>query len=125
MGRIAATALGCLLALSASARNPRGGVAAVSAQPTIVAFTYVPPTTNTNSTSITTGEVTGYQVGIRSGGTAGTYPTIVSVQLYATSQMLTAAILPRLAVGSYFAAVRAIGATNSAWSAESSFNITQ
>lgn len=107
----------CALALLASAgeaRNPRG--AAVVANATIITFAFVPPT-------VTTG-VTGYQIGIRSGGSAGTYPTIVSLQLSTTSSMLSTAIVPALGVGTYFTAARTVGATNSAWTSESSFTIS-
>lgn len=108
----------CVLALLASAseaRIPRGAAVTVG-NATIISFAFVPP-------AVTTG-VTGYQIGIRSGGSAGTYPTIVSLQLSATSSMLSTAIIPALGVGTYSAAVRTVGATNSAWTSESSFTIS-
>jgi hypothetical protein len=86
-------------------------------------FTWVEPTVNTDGTTITAGEITGYQVGVRSGGAAGTYPDTVSVSGATTLTATLAAVTPPLVAGSYFAAVRAVGPTDSAWSAEISFAI--
>jgi hypothetical protein len=114
------------LALSfgpAESRNPRGLAITASVGSTIISFSWVPPTQNTDTSAITTGEVTGYQVGIRSGGSAGTYPIIAALEQSTTGSMLSTAIVPGLSTGTYFAAVRTTGPTPSAWSSESTFTV--
>ena len=84
-------------------------------------FTWADPTANTDGSPIASGEITGYQVGVRSsGGAAGTYPTLVSAAATDSS-----AVVPALAAGSYAAAVQTLSASNgnSAWSGEVTFSI--
>jgi hypothetical protein len=83
-------------------------------------FNWADPTTNTDGTTITAGEISGYTIGIRpSTGTVGSYPTLVNVS-GATAKN---AALPVLASGTYDAAIQSVGPINSAWSAEITFTI--
>jgi hypothetical protein len=85
-------------------------------------FKWTDPTTNVDGTAVTTGEITGYTIGIRpSTGTVGTYPTLVNV----SGASATSAALPTLAAGTYDAAIMSVGPINSAWSAEVSFTIAE
>lgn len=86
-------------------------------------FNWVDPTLNTDGGAVTAGEITGYQIGIRSGGSAGTYPITVGVASPTATSELFSAINPPLVSGSYFAAIRSVGPTDSAWSSEVSFTI--
>jgi hypothetical protein len=86
-------------------------------------FAWAEPTVNTDGTTITAGEITGYEVGVRSGGTAGTYPNTVNVTGATTLTVPIASVTPALVSGSYSAAVRAIGPTDSAWSTEITFSL--
>lgn len=82
---------------------------------------WVAPTTNTDGAVIVAGEITGYTLGIRpSNGTAGTYPTVLTV----TGATTLSTTLPTLASGAYLAAIKAIGPNPSAWSTEVSFTIS-
>jgi hypothetical protein len=87
-------------------------------------FSWVEPTVNTDGTPVAAGEITGYQVGVRpASGTPGTYPDTASVSGATTLTATIASVNPALLSGSYAAAVRAIGPTDSAWSAEITFAI--
>lgn len=94
-------------------------------------FTWVVPTTNTDGTAITDGEITGYTIGIRSlssaGSSAGTYPTLVPVSSpTATTETLAqvaAALGKPLAPDNYAAAIRSVGPVASDWTAEQDFTV--
>ena len=87
-------------------------------------FNWTDPTLNTDGGAISPGEITGYQVGVRSGGTAGTYPNTGTIASPTAVSMPLTAISPPLVSGSYNAAIRSVGPTNSAWSTEIAFSIT-
>lgn len=88
-------------------------------------FTWVDPTTNTDGTAITAGEVTGYEIGIRvtAGSVAGIYPIIATVPGATAASELLTALGTVLVPGSYAAAIRSSGPIASAWSAETTFTI--
>jgi hypothetical protein len=87
-----------------------------------VFFSWQPPTQNADGSAITAGEITGYEVGVRtSAGSPGTYPILLDTDGPFTSADLIANIQPPLSPGVYFAAVRSLGPTNSPWSPELSF----
>lgn len=100
-----------------------GGLAAGLGAPIGVSFTWEPPTQNTDNSALTGGELTGYEVGVRIGGSAGTYPTSMMVDGAFTSADLIANIQPPLASGTYQAAVRTAGPTPGTWSVEASFTV--
>lgn len=80
------------------------------------------PTTNTDGTPITAGEITGYQLG--AGLSTGSYTILTSVTGPSATTVAISAITPMLAANTYFAAVRAVTATgNSGWSNEFEFTI--
>ena len=81
-------------------------------------FTWVIPTKNTDGTTIAAGEITGYHIGTRQGGTAGTYPTITPV-IDPTATTATETFAP----GTYNAAIQTIGPANSAFSSEITFTV--
>ena len=84
-----------------------------------LSVSWTDPTQNTDGSAITAGEITGYGVGVRlASGTAGTYTSTAAVSPTSTLCLLSA-LAPPLVAGSYVAAVRVVGPTNSAWSAES------
>lgn len=103
------------------------GIAFQDAPPTAqlgLSFSWEPPTQNlVDNSALTNGEVTGYEVGVRTSGSAGTYPIIMAVDGPFTSADLIANIQPPLSSGTYFAAVRAVGPTDSGWSNESTFTV--
>lgn len=85
-------------------------------------FTWVDPTTNTDGSAITAGEITGYDIGI--GTVTGVYSilcpnvaaSVVTETLAATGEVLVP--------GNYFVAVRAVTAsTVSAWSNQGTFTV--
>lgn len=86
-------------------------------------FNWIDPTVNTDGGAVTAGEITGYQIGLRQGGSAGTYPITVAVASPTATSELFSAITPALVSGTYEAAIRSVGPTNSAWSAEVTFTI--
>jgi hypothetical protein len=87
-------------------------------------FSWVIPTTNTDGTPIAAGEITGFVIGIRpSTGVAGTYTQTVTVSSPTATTYPVSSVT--LAAGSYAAAVQVIGPNDSAWSAESTFTITE
>jgi hypothetical protein len=90
-------------------------------------FTWVDPTTNTDGTAITAGEITGYNIGIRSttkaGSVAGTYPIQVPVSGPTAASEMLASITPVLAVDSYAAAIQSVGPVSSVFSGEVTFDI--
>jgi hypothetical protein len=86
-------------------------------------LSWVDPTTNVDGSAIASGEITGYQIGVRpSSGTAGTYPMLTPVTATATSEPL-ASLSTILVPGSYAAAIMALSAVNSVWSTEVTFTI--
>lgn len=93
------------------------------ANPTTASWT--DPTTNTDGSTITAGEITGYEVGVRlASGTAGTYTSTATVAASATSCPLSA-LTPAIGFGSFMAAVRTLSTTNgdSAYTAEVAFSL--
>jgi hypothetical protein len=86
-------------------------------------FNWVDPTVNTDGGAVVAGEITGYQIGVRTGGAAGTYTQTVSVSSPTATSELISAFSPPLTSGTYFAAIRSVGPTDSAWSAEVTFTI--
>jgi hypothetical protein len=85
-------------------------------------WTWVPPTTNTDGSAITPGEITAFTIGIRSttaSGTApGTYPITVNAPPNATSETFAEASL-MLTPDTYQSAINTIaGATSSGFTAE-------
>jgi len=83
---------------------------------------WIDPTLNVDGSAITTGELTGYLVGVRlASGTAGTYPYTASAPAASVNELLSM-LTPVLPTGAALvAAVQALSTTNgnSAWSAES------
>ena len=112
-----------IAAAATAAAAASGSLAGGTPATGVMSFSWVPATTNTDTSSITTGEVTGFQVGIRSSGSPGTYPIILEVDGPFTSDDLANNIQPPLTSGTYFAAVRSTGPTPSAWSPENTFTI--
>jgi hypothetical protein len=100
-----------------------GATGLLTSTSSFVGFLWEPATQNTDGSAITAGEVTGYEVGIRQGGTAGTYPTIIAVSGAFTALQLISAITPPLSAGTYIAAVRSVGPINSPWSTEFTFTV--
>lgn len=85
-------------------------------------ITWTDPTTNTDGSPIVAGQITSYIVGIRTlSGTVGEYPTEFVASSLARANEIIAAIADVLAPGTYIAAVQAVGAAPSSWSAESTF----
>lgn len=96
--------------------------APITINPATAKFNWSDPTTNTDGTPITTGEITGYQLGV--GIATGTYTTLTSITGASAASEAISAISPALTPNTYFAAVRAITASgSSAWSNEVSFVI--
>jgi hypothetical protein len=94
--------------------------------PNPTTFNWVDPVANVDGTPLVAGEITGYEVGVRSataaGSVAGTYTIKVEVAgETATSALVSAAGV--LAPDTYAAAVRAVGPADSAWSKEANFTI--
>jgi hypothetical protein len=87
-------------------------------------FNWVEPTKNTDGTNVTSGEITGYNIGIRpSSGTPGTYTSTVTVTGATTLSAPISAASPALVSGSYMAAIQSIGPTDSTFSAEVAFTL--
>lgn len=97
--------------------------------PTTANFTWQDPTTNVDGSAIQAGEITGYNLGIRSttasGSIQGTYPITVNVPGATAAKESVAAIGTVLKPDTYAAAIQTAGPTNSAWSAEVEFTIAQ
>lgn len=97
--------------------------------PSTANFTWVDPTTNTDGSTIQAGEITGYNVGIRSttaqGSQAGTYPIVAQVQGATAAKEAVSAIGTVLKPDTYAAAIQSAGPVNSAWSSEIQFTIAQ
>lgn len=88
----------------------------------MLTVTWTAPTTNADGTAIQSGEITGYELGVRpASGTAGTYPTLMPI----ASEAAAAAALAKLnlPMGEYAAAIRTVGPSDSAWSAETTFAV--
>jgi hypothetical protein len=86
-------------------------------------FSWVDATKNVDGSAVSSGEVTGFQIGVRpSSGTAGTYPMLTPVAATATTEPL-ASLSTLLVPGSYAAAIMSLGPVNSAWSTEVTFTI--
>lgn len=86
-------------------------------------FAWTPPIQNVDNSALITGEVTGYEVGVRQSGPVGTYPILLDVEGPFTSGDLIANIQPPLPSGLWYAAVRTAGPTPSAWSPEYRFSV--
>jgi hypothetical protein len=92
-----------------------------------LAISWVEPTTNVDGTPISLGEITGYTIGARSGGVAGTYPFTYNVTGASTqsASVLPSAFTPPLTPGTYFASIQAVGPSDSAWSPEVQFSVLE
>lgn len=92
-------------------------------------FTWVDATTNTDGSAIAAGEITGYQIGVRSataqGSVAGTYPILLPTAAASATSEAVSAATPMLQPDTYFAAIRSTGPLNSAWTSELEFTIAQ
>lgn len=92
-----------------------------------VAFSWQDPTTNTDGTPIAAGEITGYNIGVRSttavGSVAGTYPIVTTVVGATAANELLSALSTVLKPDSYAAAIQTMGPTDSAFTAEITFMI--
>lgn len=90
-------------------------------------FTWVDPLTNTDGSALTTGEITGYTIGIRSttaaGSVPGTYPALTSIADPTATSEAISALSTVLKPDSYAAAIRSDGPVDSAWSTEATFTI--
>jgi hypothetical protein len=90
-------------------------------------FTWTDPTTNTDGTPITAGEVTGYTLGIRSttasGSVAGTYPITAQVSGASATNELLSALGTVLKPDTYAAAIQTAGPVPSAFTNEVTFTI--
>jgi hypothetical protein len=97
--------------------------------PNSAAFSWIDPSTNTDGSPIQPGEITGYNIGIRSataaGSAAGTYPITVQVAGATAAKEAVSAIGTVLKPDTYAAAIQSAGPVNSAWSAEIQFTIAQ
>jgi hypothetical protein len=91
----------------------------------LTTFTWVAPTTNTDGSAVVAGEISGYIVGVRpsGSGSAGNYANTVNATGANTLSALIANVSPPISTGSYAAAVRSVGPTNSGWSAEITFTL--
>jgi len=91
-------------------------------------FTWVDPTTNTDGTPITAGEVTGYLIGIRStsatGSVAGTYPITASIaNPTATAELFTQLGTVLAFATPFAAAIKTVGSVSSAYGPETTFTL--
>lgn len=97
--------------------------------PSTANFTWVDPTVNVDGSAIQPGEITGYNVGVRSatatGSVAGTYPIAAPVSGAAAAKEAVSAIGTVLKPDTYAAAIQTVGPTSSAWSPEIEFVIAQ
>lgn len=97
--------------------------------PSTANFTWADPTTNVDGSAIQAGEITGYNVGIRSatasGSVAGTYTIMAAVAGAAAAKEAVSAIGTVLKPDTYAAAIQTVGPTSSAWSPEIEFVIAQ
>ena len=97
--------------------------------PETAKFTWTDPTTNVDGSPIQAGEITGYNLGIRSttaaGSVAGTYPITVNVAGASAANEAVSAIGQVLKPDTYAAAVQTAGPVASAWTAEIEFIIAQ
>lgn len=97
--------------------------------PTTGTFTWTDATTNTDGSAIAAGEVTGFQIGVRSataqGSAAGTYPILLPTAAASATSEAVSAATPMLQPDTYFAAIRSTGPVNSAWTNEIEFTIAQ
>ena len=95
--------------------------------PQTAIFSWTDPTTNVDGTPIVAGEVTGYDIGIRSatatGSVAGTYTIVVPVAGATAANEAVSAIGQVLKPDTYAAAIRTAGQVDSLWSSEISFVI--
>jgi hypothetical protein len=89
-----------------------------------VTFKWSIPTTNTDGSAVTAGEITGFNLGVRpSTGTAGTYPILTAISSATATSEPLASLSTILVAGSYAAAIQTTGPTNSAFSTEITFTI--
>lgn len=90
-------------------------------------FSWADATTNTDGTPLVAGEITGYNIGVRSttaaGSVAGVYPMLTKVTDPAATKEALNALTPILVPGSYAAAIQSTGPIDSAWSTETTFSI--
>ena len=97
--------------------------------PNTAAFSWVDPTTNVDGSPIQPGEVTGYNVGVRSntatGSVKGTYPVITNVAGATAAKEAVSALSSVLKPDTYAAAIQTAGQVNSLWSDEIFFTIAQ
>ncbi len=87
------------------------------------AFSWTVPAKNTDGTALQPGEVTGYLIGIRGGGTPGVYTTTLSVAGASTTTAPLSGLSSPLGSGTYQAAIQSVGPLNSAWSSEITFTV--
>lgn len=82
------------------------------------------PTTNTDGSALTTGEVTGYSVG--AGTLSGTYTSHATVTGPTATSVVLSALTPALTPGTtYFLAIESVGSAPGTWSSEVSFTVAQ
>lgn len=97
--------------------------------PSTAKFTWVDATLNTDGSAITSAEVTGYEIGVRSatasGSVAGTYPILLPTAAASATSEAVSAATPMLQPDTYFAAIRSVGPIDSAWTNEIEFTIAQ
>lgn len=97
--------------------------------PATAKFTWTDPTTNADGSPLQAGEITGYDVGIRSvnaaGSAAGAYPIVTNVPDPAATSEAVAAIGTVLKPDTYAAAIRSAGPVPSDWTPEVQFVIAQ
>ena len=84
---------------------------------TLKTFTWTDPLLNTDGSTVAAGEITGYEIGV--GNATGVYDTKYTVTGAAAASFATDFKVP----GDYFAAVRAVGPADSAWSNEATFTV--
>lgn len=87
-------------------------------------FTWVAPTTNTDGSPIVAGEITGYNLVLRTADSSpGVYSISVPIADPAATEEPLAAIRSLLVVGSYFAAIQTVGPVASAFTGEVPFSV--
>lgn len=85
-------------------------------------FSWTDPTTNTDGSAVSAGEITGYTIGI--GTVSGTYTQLQPITPGTAVSEALSQVTPPLKAGTYFAAVRAESAGgSSAWSTEVQFTL--
>lgn len=86
------------------------------------------PTLNTDGSTVTVDEITGYELGVRSttanGSTVGVYPILQEISDPSTTTLTTLVTAPPYFQDTYAVAVRTVGPTNSDWSNEATFTVS-